>query len=685
MKVQIPLKGVSSSKVDIMVTSSTLKVNFAPYIVDVILDKEIDPIRHKATVKDGILNITLFKARSENWLAFEVEGNKEQLADMKQTAMEAQEALDQELTSQRKDKKVEDSRHATKSQMAIDQAERANVENLKQEEKLEAEKAVYATFAEMSYKEQEKTAASKEKTASKQSNPVHSHLKTKEESEKPKLITSTSDSSSDSKDIFDGSDTYNKSGDKIDYDALLADDIDVDDKDLLDILEEDNPEVEDDQEEEEEDVKYIPQPRSLGISHTSDSKVDIKFTPRVFPTPMRESKAAEEEDWVAKNRRHLKNHGVLGKTGGGDDVSEEDPVWLKAKGDDFFRSGDTHSAINAYSAAVDADPSMVACLSNRSACYLKLNMNLECRLDCDKAIELVHEELMAEEIAALEVDEESTINTPVFSNLNVMLLKLLVRRGVAQCNLGMFPEALSDYTQASSKFIRMNGAQMAKIANGEISPESLEKDIARLKLLHSADQLKRDADALFADGQVAEAADKYGEALALIPVYVSCLSNRSACKMALGDLIGCVEDCSAAVTLLQVDPTKSIAGSSSSKKTADKGLSGGQMNMLQTILPAAGSDKRKQWLVKTLSRRGVAFSKMEEINSSSNNSSGSGSGSNEEEEWNMDKAVQDFAQACAVDPTNESLKSDLNKLKSFREFKRTQALEEKKGSKGVVS
>ena len=41
-------------------------------------------------------------------------------------------------------------------------------------------------------------------------------------------------------------------------------------------------------------------------------KVDVQFTPRVFPTPMRESKIAEEDDWIAKNRRHLKKHGVLG-------------------------------------------------------------------------------------------------------------------------------------------------------------------------------------------------------------------------------------------------------------------------------------------------------------------------------------------------------------------------------------
>ena len=67
------------------------------------------------------------------------------------------------------------------------------------------------------------------------------------------------------------------------------------------------------QSDEGDEIKFIPPPRNAGISQSSDGKVDIVFTPRVFPTPLRESKAAEEEDWVAKNRRHLKKHGALGQ------------------------------------------------------------------------------------------------------------------------------------------------------------------------------------------------------------------------------------------------------------------------------------------------------------------------------------------------------------------------------------
>jgi dyslexia susceptibility 1 candidate gene 1 protein len=58
----------------------------------------------------------------------------------------------------------------------------------------------------------------------------------------------------------------------------------------------------------EAEMKYVPAPRSV-----AGGKIDIKFTPRLFPTPMRASKAAEEEDWIAKNRKHLKKHGIFAK------------------------------------------------------------------------------------------------------------------------------------------------------------------------------------------------------------------------------------------------------------------------------------------------------------------------------------------------------------------------------------
>ena len=67
-------------------------------------------------------------------------------------------------------------------------------------------------------------------------------------------------------------------------------------------------------------------------------------------------------------------------------MDEEDPTWLKAKGDDFFRGGDFRSAINAYSSAIEMDEHNIGCFANRAACYLKLDLLHDCKADCGSGI-----------------------------------------------------------------------------------------------------------------------------------------------------------------------------------------------------------------------------------------------------------------------------------------------------------
>ena len=58
------------------------------------------------------------------------------------------------------------------------------------------------------------------------------------------------------------------------------------------------------------------------------------------------------------------------------------------------------------------------------------------------------------------------------------------------------------------------------------------------------------------------------------------------------------------------------------------------------VCSAPGSEKRKSWTLKTLSRRAAAYLQLQDI----------------------DNAIKDFGSAVGIDPTNEALKSDLNKL-----------------------
>ncbi|CAN0522731.1 unnamed protein product, partial [Scytosiphon promiscuus] len=139
-------------------------------------------------------------------------------------------------------------------------------------------------------------------------------------------------------------------------------------------------------------VTYVPAPRvPAGV-------IPIGFTTRLFPTPLRESKVADESAWIMKNRRHRhKNKTLVGRLPSESaqekndpqfDISESDPVWLKGKGDDLYRGGDFLGAINAYTAALDADPKAAACLSNRAACHLRLGQASACVADCGAALEI---------------------------------------------------------------------------------------------------------------------------------------------------------------------------------------------------------------------------------------------------------------------------------------------------------
>lgn len=621
MVVQIPLKGTAPRAVDIFVTSCTLKVNYSPYLVDMVLHGAIDAVRHKATVKDGTLSITLFKqpASEQLWGRLVAEEGTEEAKRVE--ALAAHDALQKDLAEQRRSRKIDDERHALRKQMGLEEAERTRLDDMKLEEKSAAEEAMYRTFAQLQTSQQAPPAT----VPAAASKTIFDAV----------LAADDIDEEEGDKDVDEGG-RVQVLDDDDDVEAA-ADDDDDDDFDNDAIEEESKRERERERELErrsrdifdsaaadDKEVKFIPPPRSVATSDES-ARIGVSFTPRVFPTPMRESKAAEEEDWVVRNRRHLKNHGVLGQgvtRGNGVDVSEEDPTWLKGKGDDFFRAGDARSALNAYSAAIDADETMTACYSNRSACYLKLGMHADCKLDCSTAIAQLDALLLA---AGGEQQQNSQFSPALQAQRNTVL-KLLLRRSIACCHLGHYAEAISDHSRVLSAVASLAALGMETAG---IEPAAVQTDLARLRVLVDAEALKKQGDAVFAESRLQEAQEKYDAALALVPLHVGCLSNRSACKIAAGDLQGCVDDCTRALELLQLDP----------------GGGSGEMNMLLSVLPPAGSDKRLAWVTRTVTRRGTAYSQMDKL----------------------DLAIDDYRHAASLNPTNDALKADLDKLVAFRD------------------
>ena len=281
----------------------------SPYLVDIVLAHPIDPMKHKASVINGVLNITLIKATIEEWKVLEYSDDSASL--VRKDAEEKQSLLEQEMQEKRKDKKIELERFALRKQMSLDEADRTRMDTVKADEKRDAEAEVYATFAKM---EAEAQASSSSKAKAKVPSAVKS-VQFKDSSEVDNRIALTSKSavtesqaqaqaltkapSSNSKDIFTDDDCVVVDID----DAIACDDVDVDDEDDDDEEDDDDtkttPAIADiDADDytyvqvEDDEVKFIPAPRTAGVSSCNDAKVQIQFSARVFPTPLRESKVS---------------------------------------------------------------------------------------------------------------------------------------------------------------------------------------------------------------------------------------------------------------------------------------------------------------------------------------------------------------------------------------------------------
>jgi len=280
---------------------------------------------------------------------------------------------------------------------------------------------------------------------------------------------------------------------------------DIFDQSEVELRDDDGVVADDAEAQAEAEQPVMPAPRTEGTN-----KVTFGFTPRIFPTPARESKAAEENDWISKNRAHLrKNKALVGRLDALD-FGETDPAWLKSKGDEFYRGGDFRSAISAYTSALELDPEFIPCLSNRAACYLRVAELRECIHDCTTALNLR--------------DSQDAPNIDTATEI-----KLLVRRGTAFCQQGSFEASLTDYRAAT-----VLGSDPALIA-----------DVERLSSLAECDTLKKQADARFGVGNIAEAVELYTTALSLEPAFVSCISNRAVRLACVG--LDDVKACSDAV------------------------------------------------------------------------------------------------------------------------------------------
>ncbi|KAE9028632.1 hypothetical protein PR003_g5713 [Phytophthora rubi] len=621
LALELHLPGTALRNIDIYVSDLVVKVNAAPYVLLLDLQDAVDEASAvvKSISASNLLRISLKKKESRVWGQLQCQASKAALRERREASMERKRASETALSEKRKERRHQDEKATLRAQMAVDDSNRQLLTDLKAEEKEREERSLYESFRDLQLQKQEqekKTASNQEEsnTSPKQKTPSLSTQKTKK---KVSFATLPCDSSPELRDnqedevieltedgTFDISSAAKPGADVVQQTSAATSDgsQDAEPSDWVEVSRDEAIQVEEDVDTPAKTVELPPPRESI--------KSEIRFTPRVFPTPSRESKAAEEENWLLKNRKHINKHQGLNRTSEYD-ISETDPMWLKAKGDDFFHSKDFRSATNAYAEAISATSSdntdvIATCLSNRAACLLQLGEFEECISDCSKALSYLP-------------DTRDTDNNSSLLKHYRLKLKLFVRRGTAHCRVGQYSQAKADYGVACSM---------------DNQNPQLRDDFMELVAMEKAQELKESGGEIFRQGKdLDQAVQKYSESLQLNQLSIACLSNRAACYLMQHSAKECVQDCTRALELLQQD-TASV-----DNFTQDHGLA------FFCIGPAAGSNQRRTWVVKTLVRRGAAYLLLRDI----------------------DRAEQDYAASVELDPTNEALKADFAKVRNERE------------------
>lgn len=264
----------------------------------------------------------------------------------------------------------------------------------------------------------------------------------------------------------------------------------------------------------------LPAPRSAG-------KVELNFTHHRRNLPARERIETDEE--VAKREEDDYKQKKLENPDKARAPTHDQMMWLKMRGDHFYRTRDFRAAINAYTSCLELDPKNVQALSNRSVCALRLRLWADAISDATAAFELFKK---VKREGKDEEEWEQELNKRV---------RCLLRRGIAHTRLGMLEQAVADLDTAHKL-----------VPDTELLKDDLE-ELRFAIAAHPYTKRKEEADKAFKQGDLCGSLLSYDAAIEADPGCFQALSNRAACHLRREDYKSCIGDCTGALYLL--DPT----------------------------------------------------------------------------------------------------------------------------------
>lgn len=384
---KVPLQGANAKNVDIFSSNKYIKVSFPPYLYEVGLFEEIDDNASKATISNGKIIFHLKKLLTKVWGQLHVSEHKDKafMRELREAAIKDKQAKECERDKKKAQMKDEQKKFAVREQMRVDGEERKIREERKQLEMKEISQDMEQW-----------------KVTNKNNDMI------------PR------DGDDDDGYVGDGS-THCDPNDTLPSVKVGSGHLDTskNNETRQTIQLHQSPSNTKKQQQQEKNPKPLPEPRATG-------NIQINFTPRKLATPARESKLPEEEMWLKKVAEMNKMKSVENKDDV-TDIEEMNPVWLKDKGNEFFKKGNYVGAINAYTSALVLDSSIPMVYSNRAACHLSLKQYRECIQDSSNALELY--------------------DPPVPANA-MSRCRAFTRRGTAYYHLEQYVNALRDYEAA---------------------------------------------------------------------------------------------------------------------------------------------------------------------------------------------------------------------------------------------
>ncbi|XP_075362086.1 dynein axonemal assembly factor 4 isoform X1 [Mycteria americana] len=380
----LPLRGVRVTPANIFCTDQYLKVSIPPFLFEAILYAPIDDTNSTAKIGNGIIFFTLYKKEMAMWDSLTLaNANKEKLQHLRENAVLKAHEKAKEETEAKKVTKQEHKKYALEATMKLEEAERKRIEDLKEKERQKVTK-------ELELWKKEQKDAEKQKRIQKEGE-LYQQLEQLKEKKKEEINKTRIPNEGTSKTRLKPTKGHGSC-------SMFSENL---------------------------KEEQLPAPRSAAT-------IKINFTSRVFPTALRESRIAEEEEvvylqWLRKQAEARRT--VSADLSELEDLKEEEknPEWLKDKGNKMFATGNYLAAVNAYNLAVRLNSKLPLLYLNRAACHLKLRNLHKAIEDSSKALEL--------------------LTPPVPDNENARV-KAYVRRGTAFCQLELYTEGLQDYEAA---------------------------------------------------------------------------------------------------------------------------------------------------------------------------------------------------------------------------------------------